>query len=413
MEIIEGITLNDLLQRLGIHSSWLLSTLEFTIRILFIAIVAWLTYFIARKWLAKIVVKLAGRTDTRWDDLMFDQRFFNYFAFFITPIVIRMVSFQIGLEYLVVINKVIDIWIVFAVAFLLSVVMDGVNRIYNSYPVARNRPIKVFIQVIKIFVYCVVTVIVFSIILGKDPEALLVGLSAFAAVLMLIFKDAILGFVAGVQLIANKMVNLGDWIVMPSANADGEVLEINLTTVKVQNWDKTISTIQTYKMVSESFTNWRGMEESNGRRIKRSVNIDVQSIHYLTPGEIEQLAKSELLKDYILTKKAELDINYADASTPLDGIRMTNIGTFREYMELWIAQNPNIAQNMTHMVRQLQPGPTGVPLEIYCFSARQKWVEYEKVQSDLFDHLYAVVPLFNLRLFQYPSDKWVAEGDNF
>ena len=413
MEIIEGITLNDLLQRLGIHSSWLLSTLEFTIRILFIAIVAWLTYFIARKWLAKIVVKLAGRTDTRWDDLMFDQRFFNYFAFFITPIVIRMVSFQIGLEYLVVINKIIDIWIVFAVAFLLSVVMDGVNRIYNSYPVARNRPIKVFIQVIKIFVYCVVTVIVFSIILGKDPEALLVGLSAFPAVLMLIFKDAILGFVAGVQLIANKMVNLGDWIVMPSANADGEVLEINLTTVKVQNWDKTISTIPTYKMVSESFTNWRGMEESNGRRIKRSVNIDVQSIHYLTPGEIEQLAKSELLKDYILTKKAELDINYADASTPLDGIRMTNIGTFREYMELWIAQNPNIAQNMTHMVRQLQPGPTGVPLEIYCFSARQKWVEYEKVQSDLFDHLYAVVPLFNLRLFQYPSDKWVAEGDNF
>lgn len=410
MEIIEGISLNDLLQQLGIHSSWLLNTLEFTIRILFIAIVAWLTYFIARKWLAKIVVKLAGRTDTRWDDLMFDQRFFNYFAFFITPIVIRMVSFQIGLEYLAVINKIIDIWIVFAVAFLLSVVMDGVNRIYNSYPVARNRPIKVFIQVIKIFVYCVVMVIVFSIILGKDPEALLVGLSAFAAVLMLIFKDAILGFVAGVQLIANKMVNLGDWIVMPSANADGEVLEINLTTVKVQNWDKTISTIPTYKMVSESFTNWRGMEESNGRRIKRSVNIDVQSIHYLTPGEIEQLAKSELLKDYILTKKAELDINYADASTPLDGIRMTNIGTFREYMELWIAQNPNIAQNMTHMVRQLQPGPTGVPLEIYCFSARQKWVEYEKVQSDLFDHLYAVVPLFNLRLFQYPSDKWVAEG---
>lgn len=410
MEIIEGISLNDLLQRLGIHSSWLLNTLEFTIRILFIAIVAWLTYFIARKWLAKIVVRLAGRTDTRWDDLMFDQRFFNYFAFFITPIVIRMVSFQIGLEYLVIINKIIDIWIVFAVAFLLSVVMDGVNRIYNSYPVARNRPIKVFIQVIKIFVYCVVTVIVFSIILGKDPEALLVGLSAFAAVLMLIFKDAILGFVAGVQLIANKMVNLGDWIVMPSANADGEVLEINLTTVKVQNWDKTISTIPTYKMVSESFTNWRGMEESNGRRIKRSVNIDVQSIHYLTPGEIDQLAKSELLKDYVLTKKAELDRNYADASTPLDGIRMTNIGTFREYMELWIAQNPNIAQNMTHMVRQLQPGPTGVPLEIYCFSARQKWVEYEKVQSDLFDHLYAVVPLFNLRLFQYPSDKWVAEG---
>ena len=232
----------------------------------------------------------------------------------------------------------------------------------------------------------------------------MVGLSAFAAVLMLIFKDTILGFVAGVQLMSNKMVKLGDWIAMPSANADGEVLEINLVTVKVQNWDKTISTIPTYKLVSESFTNWRGMEESNGRRIKRSVNIDVRSIHYLTPEEIEELKKSALLKEYMTKKMAELEQYNMNKENPLDARRLTNIGTFREYMESWIAANPCIAQEMTHMVRQLQPGPTGIPLEVYCCSSLQKWVDYERVQADLFDHLYAVIPLFNLRIFQYPSN---------
>jgi miniconductance mechanosensitive channel len=182
------------------------------------------------------------------------------------------------------------------------------------------------------------------------------------------------------------------------------VLEINLITVKVQNWDKTISTIPTYKLVSESFTNWSGMEESNGRRIKRSVNIDVQSIHYLSEEELEELRKSILLKDYISRKMEELAEYNRSRENPLDTRRLTNIGTFREYMESWMLANPNIAKDMTFMVRQLQPGPTGVPLEIYCFSRLQKWVDYERVQSDLFDHLYAVLPLFNLRIFQYPSD---------
>jgi miniconductance mechanosensitive channel len=259
-------------------------------------------------------------------------------------------------------------------------------------------------QVIKIFIYCLAIIIIVSIILNKDPETLVVGLGAFAAVLMLVFKDTILGFVAGIQLMSNKMVNLGDWIVMPSANADGEVLEINLVTVKVQNWDKTISTIPTYKLVSESFTNWRGMQESNGRRIKRSVYIDVQSVHYLTQEELEKLQESVFLKDYIAQKMKELEQYNADRKNSLALRRLTNIGTFREYMESWIAANPHIAQDMTHMVRQLQPGPTGIPLEIYCFSSLQQWVYYERVQADLFDHLYAVIPLFNLRIFQYPSD---------
>lgn len=402
---MDGLNLNNILQYWGIYSSGLQELLSTLIRVGVLGFIAWMTFLVVRKWLAPVVLRLTGKTATNWDDLMFDRHFFTCLSLFITPVVVRIVSNYLGWEYSSALNKVISIWVVLAVVLLVSAILDGVNRIYNSYPVARNRPIKVFIQVIKIFIYCVAIIIVVSVILDKDPKALLVGLSAFAAVLMLIFKDAILGFVAGVQLIANRMVNLGDWIVMPSANADGEVLEINLTTVKVQNWDKTISTIPTYKMVSESFTNWRGMEESNGRRIKRSVNIDVQSIHYLTAQELQELQKSELLKGYITTKLQELEQCNACAETPLDGQQMTNIGTFREYMELWIAKNPDIAQNMTHMVRQLQPGPTGLPLEIYCFSARQKWLEYERVQADLFDHLFAVLPLFNLRIFQYPSDK--------
>ncbi len=406
-------SLNDILQYWGIHSAWLLDTLSVVVRLGIMAVVAWLTYRIAKKWLAKLVVKLAGKTATHWDDLMFDARFFSCFALFITPIVVQVLSAYMEWNHSVLLQKAIHIWVVVAVVLLVSVILDGINRIYDSYPVARNRPIKVFIQVIKIFIYCVAVIVVVSIVMDKDPRALLVGLSAFAAVLMLIFKDAILGFVAGVQLMSNRMVKLGDWIVMPSAHADGEVLEINLTTVKVQNWDKTISTIPTYRMVSESFTNWRGMEESKGRRIKRSVNIDVQSIHYLTDGELDVLKKSVLLKDYITGKLEELERYNAGKKTLLDARRMTNIGIFREYMEMWIASNPDIAQHMTHMVRQLQPGPTGLPLEIYCFSSRQKWIEYERVQADIFDHLYAVIPLFNLRIFQYPSDGFVpmnAEG---
>ena len=405
------VRLDDILQYWGIHSAWLLDSLSVMVRLGIMAVVAWLTYWMAKKWLAKLVVKLAGKTATNWDDLMFDTHFFNCFALFITPIVVQLLSAYMEWNHSILLQKTINIWVVVAVVLLVSAILDGINRIYDSYPVARNRPIKVFMQVIKIFIYCIAVIVVVSIIMDKDPRALLVGLSAFAAVLMLIFKDAILGFVAGVQLIANRMVKLGDWIVMPSANADGEVLEINLTTVKVQNWDKTISTIPTYRMVSESFTNWRGMEESKGRRIKRSVNIDVQSIHYLTDAELEVLKKSVLLKDYITGKLEELERYNAERETPLDARRMTNVGTFREYMEVWLEANPDIAQDMTHMVRQLQPGPTGLPLEIYCFSSRQKWIEYERVQADIFDHLYAVIPLFNLRIFQYPSDGFVPMND--
>ena len=395
--------IHKVLQYIGIHSETLVNIVSFLSLLFILGITGGLTYWIAKRWIARVIFKIIGHTTTHWDNLLFDQSFFNYFALLSAPVSMRLILKHVAWEATSteMIHRILHIWIVIAILLMISSIMDGINRIYESYPMAKQRPIKVFIQVIKIFFYSMGLIIVVSILVDKSPEALLVGLSAFAAVLMLIFKDSILGFVAGVQLIANRMVRIGDWIVMPSHGADGEVQEINLTTVKVQNWDKTISTVPTYKLVSESFTNWRGMQESGGRRIKRSVFIDIFSIHYLSDTEIEVLKKSSLLKEYIEQKLDELNVYNANRGTLLDERRLTNIGTFREYMESWITTNPDINIQMTHMVRQLQPGPTGVPLEIYCFSAKQAWVDYERVQADLFDHLFAILPLFNLKVFQY------------
>ena len=396
------------LQHFGIYSEGLIDFLYFLTLVLIMAVIGIVVYLIAKKWLAKIVMKIAGRTSTNWDDLMFDHRFFNRLGLFIAPIIILIVYKQTDWKNVLFLMKILNIWIVISSLLVANAILDGINRIYESYPISKNRPIKVFMQVIKIFFYCTVIIIIISILIDKDPLALLAGLGAVSAVLMLVFKDSILGFVAGVQLISNRMVNIGDWIVMPSSNADGDVIESNLTTVKVQNWDKTISTIPTYKLVSESFTNWRGMQESGGRRIKRSLNIDIYSVHYLSDEEVENLKKSSLLKSYIENKLKEIKEYNANVENPLDKRRLTNIGTFREYMEAWLSANPDINLEMTHMVRQLQPTPTGIPLEIYCFSAQKQWVIYERVQADIFDHVFAILPLFKLKVFQYPTNmEWL------
>ncbi len=378
-------------------NEWVLNIIQ----IAGVLLLAWLIYLASKKWLSRLVRRIAGQTATRWDDLLFDQRFFNRLGILIAPAAIRVIVLHSGWNDISWLTKLLDMWIAVAIVLFVTTILGGINRIYESYTISRSKPIKVFVQVIEIFLYCALAIILFSILLDKDPQNLLVGLGAFAAVLMLVFKDSILGLVAGVQLSAHNMVRIGDWIEMPSSRADGDVLEINLTTVKVQNWDKTITTIPTYKLVSESFTNWRGMQESEGRRIKRSVNIDIFSVHYLTEAELERLKQSQLLRDYIERKIAEIREYNANRGNLLDERRLTNIGTFREYMESWLSSNPDINQEMTHMVRQLQPGPTGIPLEIYCFSARQAWVQYERVQADIFDHLFAIMPLFNLRVFQY------------
>ncbi len=259
----------------------------------------------------------------------------------------------------------------------------------------------------NIFNYSIGSILILSIILDKDPSYFLTGLGAIAAVLLLVFKDTLLGLVAGIQLSANEMVKLGDWIVMPSKNADGSIIEITLTTVKVENWDKTICMIPSYSLVSESFINYRGMEESKARRIKRSLFIDINTVRFLTIEEIEELKKIELLKGYIENKMKEVEeFNKNlpfDAQKPINGRWLTNIGTFRMYAFEYIKSLPYMRKDMSLMVRQLAPSEGGIPLEIYAFSNIIDWEPFEKVQADIFDHFMSVVPLFYLRIYQNPT----------
>lgn len=379
------------------------------VKIAITVIIAALLYIIAKKWLSVLIKKIVGKTKSTWDDILYAQGFFNKLSSLIPPIASYIVLSFITWEHKDLLKRFVDIWLIMIVLFIVTSLLNSIDKIYQSYPVSKNRPITFFIQLIKVFLYTVVVITVVSVLVNKSPEHLIVGLSAFAAVLLLIFKDSILGFVAGIQLTANDMIRIGDWIQMDKNNANGSVLEVNLYTVKVQNWDMTISTIPTYQLVSESFTNWRGMEESAGRRIMRSINIDMHSVHFLSHEEVEKYASSAFLKDYIDQMLTKLGNINKDKITILDERKLTNIGIFRYYMEAWIEANPDINTNMTHMVRQLQPGPTGMPIQIYCFSAKQEWVTYEKIQSDIFDHIMAVLPEFDLKVYEY-TGQFVGEG---
>lgn len=370
---------------------------------------AGLFYFIAKKWLSVVLKRIVGRTKNTWDDILYDQGFFRKLAALIPPLAAYVVLTFIEWEYKGIIRRFVDVWLIIVTLFIVNSLLTSINRIYESYPVSKNRPITFFIQLIKVFLYTVVVITIISVLVNKSPEHLIVGLSAFAAVLLLIFKDSILGFVAGIQLTANKMIRIGDWIQMDKNNANGTVLEVNLYTVKVQNWDMTISTIPTYQLVSESFTNWRGMQESDGRRIMRSINIDINSVHFLSHDEIQKFTTSAFLKDYIGQMLEKLGNINKDKMTVLDERKLTNIGIFRYYMDAWIDANPDININMTHMVRQLQPGPTGMPIQIYCFSANKEWVAYEKLQADIFDHIMAVLPEFGLKVYEFPG-QYVGES---
>jgi miniconductance mechanosensitive channel len=286
-------------------------------------------------------------------------------------------------------------------------ILNAANDIYLRYPVSQRVPIKSYLQVIQLVMSIAVGIFVISIAIEKEPWALLTGLGALTAILLLVFKDTILGFVAGIQLVANDMVRTGDWIEMPKYGADGDIAEITLNTVKVQNFDKTVTTIPTYALISDSFKNWRGMQESGGRRIKRSVFVDVSSICFCTPEMVEKFSKIERIKDYVQQKQAELAAfnreHHIDETVTVNGRRMTNIGTFRAYLVAYLRHHPKIHQEMTFLVRQLQPTDKGLPIEIYVFSDDSAWAKYEAIQADIFDHIFAAMSEFGLRPFQRPT----------
>ena len=293
------------------------------------------------------------------------------------------------------------------VALFLAALLDVLLGIARMRGLNKKLPVKSIIQLIKVFLFIITTILLISTVLNKSPLYFLSGLGAMAAVLLLVFKDTILGFVAGVQLAANQMVGRGDWIEMPKYGANGEVLEVALTTVQVQNWDKTITMIPTYALISDSFKNWRGMEQSGGRRIKRSIHIDITSIRFLDHEMLDHLTKIECINNYLLDKQQQLDSDNklidGDLNNTANGRKLTNVGTFRAYLEFYLKNHPMVNQDMTLIVRQLAATENGLPIELYLFCTDQRWAAYESIQADLFDHIYAVLPEFKLRAFQSPT----------
>ena len=310
-------------------------------------------------------------------------------------------------EVVTVVANVARALIVLSVAMAVSHGLNYLNELYERRPESRDRPVKGYVQVLKIVIFCAAAIMMISVLIEQSPLLLLSGLGAMAAVLLLVFKDTILSLVASLQLAGNDMLRVGDWIEMPSMEADGDVIDIALHTIKVQNFDKTITTIPTHRLISDAYRNWRGMSESGGRRIKRSLPIDQTSIRFLSDDEVQGLKRFRLLDDYLARKKEELQAwNAAQLTGGCDTVnarRITNIGTLRAYVIAYLRSHSRITEDMTLLVRQLPPSPQGLPIEIYCFTATTDWAEYEAIQADIFDHLVAILPEFGLRLFQEPS----------
>jgi miniconductance mechanosensitive channel len=371
---------------------------------------ALLAYLIAKRILLFLVHQLAERSRTKWDDALVEQNVFGRLAQIVPALVIQQ-----GIHLVpnwpdaaeLVIENVVNAFMIIMVTLATTAILAAINRIYESRPDAGNRPIKGFIQLAQLAIIVIGLILVIATLIDKSPVILLSGLGAITAVLLIVFKDTLLSLAASIQLTGQGLIRVGDWIEVPQYNADGDVIDVALYTITVQNWDKTISTIPTYQLVSGSFKNWRGMSESGGRRIKRSLNIDLNSIRFLSDAETKRFAEFELLKDYIPAKQAELDAYNAALDNPgqadVNLRRLTNIGTLRAYIRSYLQHHPKIRDDMTLIVRQLQPGPTGLPIEIYCFSNDINWVNYEGIQSDIFDHICAIMPDFGLRVYQQPA----------
>jgi miniconductance mechanosensitive channel len=375
-----------------------------------IIVLSLVAYFIAKHFILKGLAAIINRSETQWDDMMLRKKVFNRLAH-LAPAIVIYIAISIpfaGYDWIISLahGLVIIIMIIMGVR-VLNAFLDASLVIYRTYEVSDRIPIRGFIQVFKIFIYFTSTIFIISILVDKSPLYLFTSLGALTAVLMFIFKDAILGFVAGIQLSANQMVAKGDWIEMPKYGANGDIIEIALTTVKVQNWDKTITTIPTYALIDDSFKNWRGMSESGGRRIKRAITIDMNTIKFCTEEMLNEFGKIQYISSYIEKMKIELEDDnkqeHVDNSSLVNGRRMTNIGTFRAYVKAYLIHHPMINNDMTFLIRQLAPTELGLPIEIYVFCKDQDWANYENIQANIFDHIIAVLSEFGLSVFQVPS----------
>ena len=376
-----------------------------------VLLVAYLADTVCRKILLKVVSRLVKQTKATWDDIVFDRKVMVHLSRMVAPILIYILlplAFSDAESAtLALILRFCLIFIIIMFLSFISALLTAVYTVYSEKEQFRDRPLKGLLQTVQVILYFVGGIIVVSILIDRSPGVLLTGLGASAAVLMLVFKDSIMGFVSGVQLSANNMLKVGDWITMPKYGADGDVIEVSLNTVKVRNFDKTITTIPPYLLVSDSFQNWRGMQESGGRRIKRSINIDMNSVRFCTPEMLAKYRKIQLLANYVeQTEQVIKEYNeehHIDSSIWVNGRRQTNLGVFRAYLVRYLRSLPEVSKELVCMVRHLQPTDTGIPIELYCFSSNKVWVEYEGIQADIFDHVLAVIPEFGLSVFQNVS----------
>jgi len=378
-----------------------------------------LANLIAKRVILRGVSAVVKRSKYKWDDKFLDRNVFGRLShiapalviYLLTPV--ALASSDVAAEGDLTLTLV-DYIKRFSLIYMLAMAVLSMDSffnasldIYRTFDISKHVPIKSFIQVAKLFLYFVGVIFAIALLVGQSPLKLIAGLGAMTAVLMLVFKDPILGFVAGIQLTTNKMVARGDWIEMPRFGVDGDVEEVALTTVKVRNFDKTVSTIPTYALISDSFKNWRGMSESGGRRIKRAINLDLGSIKFCDEEMLERFSKIEFIEEYLKKKRREIsehnEAKGAAADALANGRRLTNVGTFRAYVEAYLRNQEMISQELTFLVRQLKPTEKGLPIEIYVFCKDKRWVPYEAVQADIFDHLLAVVPEFDLKVFQNPS----------
>lgn len=379
-------------------------------------------HFIFHRVVLRFVERMAQKSRRRWRRAFFERKLFSRIALAVQGIIIYI---QAGLwlnpESGVVewVQTVAALWSLLYILLAAFSLLDALLDISQKDSKLKGLPLRGLFQSFKLVATIVVVILAVSTLVGKSPLIIMSGLGAMTAVIMLVFKDPILGLVAGIQLSANDMLEVGDWLEMPSYGADGDVIEIALTTVKVRNWDKTITTVPTYALISDSFKNWRGMELAGGRRIMRQVLIDANSVGFLDEDDISRLKKSRLLEPYLAKKQQEItkynEDNQFDLTSRVNGRRMTNLGTLRAYLLSYLEKRDDIRQDLTLLVRQAQSSSTGIPLEVYAFTATTKWAEYENIQSDIFDHIFAILPEFGLRMHQSPTGydfSQLAQRDN-
>ncbi len=405
----------NMLSQAGIPANYL-EAANGAVMLMAMVLVSYLAFWVTRYIIVQQIARIISKSKTHYDDILLERRVFHRLAYIAPALIFYTLIDDVvpNTEWLTTaIKDIAFVWIIVVILRTVNAFLDALHDIYLHLPISQNRPIKGYIQLFTIIFYCIGVLSIISVVFNYEMGKIFAGLGAIAAVLILVFKDTILGLVASIQLSGNNMVKPGDWISVPKYGADGTVLEITLNTVKVQNWDKTISTIPTYALVADSFQNWKGMEESGGRRIKRAINIDMKSVRFLSPEMKQKFSRFLLLQEYIAERSDEIarvnkELNVQENEV-FNGRNMTNLGVFRRYLENYLKVHPKIHKNMTFLVRQLQPGPNGIPMEIYVFSNDQAWANYESIQADIFDHILAIIPEFGLRVFQNPTGEDFAQ----